>query len=40
MRPLRVMSLQNEHGLEFKTVCVLDLLSDFPNPTRTQFDRG
>ena len=36
MRPLRVMSLQNEHGLEFKTVCVLDLLSDFPNPTRTQ----
>jgi DNA-binding MarR family transcriptional regulator len=36
MRPLRVLSLQTEHGLEFNTVCVLDMLSDFPNPTRTQ----
>lgn len=36
MRPLRVMSLQNAHGLEFNTVCVLDMLSDFPTPTRTQ----
>jgi len=36
MRPLRVLSLQTKHGLEFNTVCVLDMLSDFPNPTRTQ----
>jgi DNA-binding MarR family transcriptional regulator len=28
--------LQTKHGLEFNTVCVLDMLSDFPNPTRTQ----
>ena len=36
MRPLRVLQLHNEHGLEFNTVCVLDMLSDFPTPTRTQ----
>jgi DNA-binding MarR family transcriptional regulator len=28
--------LQTKQGLEFNTVCVLDMLSDFPNPTRTQ----
>ena len=36
MRPLRVLSLQREHDLDFVADCVLDLLSDFPKATPTQ----
>jgi hypothetical protein len=36
MRPLRVLSLQKDNGMDFVTDCVLDLLSDFPKATATQ----
>jgi len=36
MRPLRVLSLQREHDLDFVADCVLDLLSDYPKATPTQ----
>ena len=36
MRPLRVLSLQKEHGLDYVADCVLDLLSDYPKATNTQ----
>lgn len=36
MRPLRVLSLQKDHGLDFVADCVLDLLSDYPKATPTQ----
>ena len=36
MRPLRVLSLQKEHELDFVADCVLDLLSDYPKATPTQ----
>lgn len=36
MRPLRVLSLQREYGLDNVADCVLDLLSDFPKATATQ----
>lgn len=36
MRPLRVLTLQKEHKMDFVSDCVLDLLSDFPKPTPTQ----
>ena len=36
MRPLRVLSLQKEHTLDFVADCVLDLLSDYPKATPTQ----
>lgn len=36
MRPLRVMSLQRDLGLDFNASCVLDLISDYPKPTPTQ----
>ena len=35
MRPLRVLSLQKDNGMDFVTDCVLDLLSDFPKATAT-----
>jgi DNA-binding MarR family transcriptional regulator len=36
MRPLKILQLQKEHGLDFVADCVLDLLSDFPKATATQ----
>lgn len=36
MRPLKVLKLHQQTGLDFVAVCVLDLLSDFPKPTPTQ----
>ena len=36
MRPLRVLSLQREYGLDCVADCVLDLLSDYPKATPTQ----
>jgi len=36
MRPLRVMGLQKDYGMDFVADCVLDLVSDFPKPTPTQ----
>jgi len=36
MRPLRVLKFQQEHTIDFVSVCVLDMLSDFPNITPTQ----
>ena len=36
MRPLKVLNLHQQTGLDFVAVCVLDLLSDFPKPTPTQ----
>ena len=36
MRPLRVLSLQKDHEMDFVADCVLDLLSDFPKATLTQ----
>lgn len=36
MRPLRVLRLQEQRGMDFVADCVLDLVSDFPKPTTTQ----
>lgn len=36
MRPLRILSLQRDLGLDFNASCVLDLVSDYPKPTTTQ----
>jgi DNA-binding MarR family transcriptional regulator len=36
MRPLRVLKLQQENDIDFVTMCVLDMLSDFTKPTPTQ----
>lgn len=36
MRPLRVLSFQRDHEMDFVADCVLDLLSDFPKATPTQ----
>jgi DNA-binding MarR family transcriptional regulator len=36
MRPLRVLSLHQERGMDFVADCVLDLLSDYPKATPTQ----
>lgn len=36
MRPLRVLSFQNQFGMDFVADCVLDLLSDYPKATPTQ----
>jgi len=36
MRPLKVLQMQKEKGMDFVADCVLDLLSDFPKATATQ----
>jgi Fe2+ or Zn2+ uptake regulation protein len=36
MRPLKVVSLQKAHSMDFVADCVLDLVSDFPKPVPTQ----
>ena len=36
MRPLKVLQMQKETGIDFVADCVLDLLSDYPKATTTQ----
>lgn len=36
MRPLKVLQLQKNSGMDFVADCVLDLLSDYPKATPTQ----